>query len=100
MIYDFSFLEDIYKKLKNYEIKIHNEGTDINILQIAGKEHSEVVICRLIAFLLNPSEKHGKKATFLNFFLQEIGETIVLGEELKSLQVICNATANLRKILI
>lgn len=102
MEYDLSFLENIYKKLSDYETKTHIEGTDISILQIAGKEQSEVVICRLISFLLNPNEKHGQKEKFLNLFLQtikEIEEKSVLSEdELKSLQVITEFPANRRRI--
>ena len=102
MEYDLSFLENIYKKLSDYETKTHSEGTDISILQIAGKEQSEVVICRLISFLLNPNEKHGQKEKFLNLFLQtikEIEEESVLSEdELKSLQVITEFPANRRRI--
>lgn len=102
MEYDLSFLENIYKKLSDYETKTHIEGTDISILQIAGKEQSEVVICRLISFLLNPNEKHGQKEKFLNLFLQtikEIEEESVLSEdELKSLQVITEFPANRRRI--
>ena len=102
MEYDLSFLENIYKKLSDYETETHNKGTDISILQIAGKEQSEVVICRLISFLLNPNEKHGQKEKFLNLFLQtikEIEEESVLSEdELKSLQVITEFPANRRRI--
>lgn len=102
MEYDLRFLENIYKKLSDYETKTHIEGTDISILQIAGKEQSEVVICRLISFLLNPNEKHGQKEKFLNLFLQtikEIEEKSVLSEdELKSLQVITEFPANRRRI--
>lgn len=102
MEYDLRFLENIYKKLSDYETKTHREGTDISILQIAGKEQSEVVICRLISFLLNPNEKHGQKEKFLNLFLQtikEIEEKSVLSEdELKSLQVITEFPANRRRI--
>ncbi|MBE6355257.1 PD-(D/E)XK nuclease family protein [Treponema sp.] len=98
MEYDLSFLENIYKKLSDYEAKTHSEGTDISILQIAGKEQSEVVICRLISFLLNPNEKHGQKEKFLNLFLQKIGEVAVSENELKSLQVITEFPANRRRI--
>lgn len=102
MEYDLSFLENIYKKLSDYETKTHREGTDISILQIAGKEQSEVVICRLISFLLNPNEKHGQKEKFLNLFLQTIieieEESVISADELKSLQVITEFPANRRRI--
>ena len=102
MEYDLSFLENIYKKLSDYETKTHREGTDISILQIAGKEQSEVVICRLISFLLNPNEKHGQKEKFLNLFLQTIKEieeeSVISADELKSLQVITEFPANRRRI--
>lgn len=102
MEYDLRFLENIYKKLSDYETKTHIEGTDISILQIAGKEQSEVVICRLISFLLNPNEKHGQKEKFLNLFLQTIKEieeeSVISADELKSLQVITEFPANRRRI--
>ena len=102
MEYDLSFLENIYKKLSDYETKTHREGTDISILQIAGKDQSEVVICRLISFLLNPNEKHGQKEKFLNLFLQTIKEieeeSVISADELKSLQVITEFPANRRRI--
>lgn len=102
MEYDLSFLENIYKKLNDYETETYKKGTDISILQIAGKEQSEVVICRLISFLLNPNEKHGQKEKFLNLFLQTIKEieeeSVISEDELKSLQVITEFPANRRRI--
>ena len=95
---DFSFLDEINKIVNKYEEDNRITGKNINILQIAGKDHNEVVICKLIAFLLNPDEKHSQKEKFLNLFLKKIYEPIVSEDELKSLQIITEFPANRRRI--
>lgn len=95
---DFSFLDEINKIVNKYEEDNRITGKNINILQIAGKDHNEVVICKLIAFFLNPDEKHSQKEKFLNLFLKKIYEPIVSEDELKSLQIITEFPANRRRI--
>ncbi len=74
MEYNLDFLENIYSILNKYKEKENKSGNNISILKISGKDHDEVVICRLIAFLLNPKENHNQDVKFLNLFLEEIGE--------------------------
>lgn len=80
MEYNLDFLENIYSILNKYKEKENKSGNNISILKISGKDHDEVVICRLIAFLLNPKENHNQDVKFLNLFLDEIGETIQQNE--------------------
>jgi hypothetical protein len=60
------------------------KGTNINILNVMGKEHDEVIICKLLAFLLNPNEKHGQGNYFLDIFLQSIKEQKIEEDEIFS----------------
>ncbi len=94
---DYSFLKSINDIIDKYENENKTTGTNINILQIANKDDDEVVICRLIAFLLNPKECHGQKEKFLDLFLQTIGEkgeNPVSDDELKSLKVVTEYPTN------
>ena len=74
MEYNSDVLSRIHSILKKYKEQEERSGTNISILKVTGKDHSEVVICRLIAFLLNPKEMHKQDSKFLNLFLTEIGE--------------------------
>lgn len=74
MEYNSDVLSRIHSILKKYKEQEERSGTNISILKVTGKDHSEVVICRLIAFLLNPKEMHKQGSKFLNLFLTEIGE--------------------------
>lgn len=81
MEYNLDFLENIYSILNKYKEKENKSGNNISILKISGKDHDEVVICRLIAFLLNPKENHNQDVKFLNLFLKEIGEKTIQQNE-------------------
>lgn len=81
MEYNLDFLKEIYSTLEKYKEKEKKSGTNISILKVTGKDCREVVICRLIAFLLNPKETHNQGEKFLNLFLTEIGEKPVQQDE-------------------
>lgn len=81
MEYNFDFLNTVYNILIKYKEEEKKTGNTISILKISGKDHDEVVICRLIAFLLNPKEQHYQNTKFLNLFLEEIGESIIQIDE-------------------
>ena len=81
MEYNLDFLENIYSILNKYKEKENKSGNNISILKISGKDHDEVVVCRLIAFLLNPKENHNQDVKFLNLFLEEIGEETIRQNE-------------------
>lgn len=81
MEYNLDFLENIYSILNKYKEKENKSGNNISILKISGKDHDEVVVCRLIAFLLNPKENHNQDVKFLNLFLEEIGEETIQQNE-------------------
>ncbi|MBD5411452.1 MAG: PD-(D/E)XK nuclease family protein [Treponema sp.] len=81
MEYNSDVLSRIHSILKKYKEQEERSGTNISILKVTGKDHSEVVICRLIAFLLNPKEMHKQGSKFLNLFLTEIGEKPVQQDE-------------------
>lgn len=81
MEYNLDFLENIYSILNKYKEKENKSGNNISILKISGKDHDEVVVCRLIAFLLNPKENHNQDVKFLNLFLEEIGEKTIQQNE-------------------
>ena len=81
---DFSFLNNIHLIIRRYEEENRMKGTNINILNVMGKEHDEVIICKLLAFLLNPNEKHGQGNYFLDIFLQSIKEQKIEEDEIFS----------------
>ena len=81
MEYNLDFLENIYSILNKYKEKENKTGNNISILKISSKDHDEVVVCRLIAFLLNPKENHNQDVKFLNLFLEEMGEETIQQNE-------------------
>lgn len=74
-------LSNISNIVKTYEKKNATTGDSINLLSIARIENDEKIICRILAFLLNPKEKHYQKDNFLKLFLEEINELPASNDE-------------------
>ena len=84
--YDFSFLDEIGRIVKRYEKKDEETGFDISFLQIIGKEHAEVTICKLMSFLLDPTAKHRQGHKFLDLFLKTITKHPIEESEIFTVQ--------------
>ena len=63
-----SEVSDLILKYKENEETKHR----YNILDVTGIRYKEVLICKLIAALLNPRGTHGYKGDFLNLFIQNV----------------------------
>ncbi len=76
-----SLLNSVSAIIKRYEEKKAETGTSINLFKIAKIETDEVIICRVLAYLLNPKETHYQNILFLKLFLKEIGENDIAQDE-------------------
>ena len=63
-----SEVSDLILKYKEKEETKHR----YNILDVTGIRYKEVLICKLIAALLNPRETHGYKGVFLELFIRNV----------------------------
>lgn len=72
MDYNLDILNKVSDIIKRYEESLKLTGEKINTLEIISKDNKEVVICKLLAFLLNPKEYHYQGCNFLNLFLKEL----------------------------
>lgn len=73
---EFNFLNAIHAIIKKHDDENVQNGFDVSFLQIIGRGHYEVIICNLMAFLLNPKESHRQGNRFLKLFLETINETL------------------------
>lgn len=76
-----TLLNSVSTIINKYEEEKAETGTSINLFKIAKIETDEVIICRVLAYLLNPEERHYQNVTFLNLFLKEIGEDEITHDE-------------------
>ena len=76
-----TLLNSVSTIINKYEEEKAETGTSINLFKIAKIETDEVIICRILAYLLNPEERHYQNVTFLNLFLKEIGEDEITHDE-------------------
>lgn len=76
-----SLLNSVSTIIKRYEEEKAETGTSINLFKIAKIETDEVIICRVLAYLLNPKETHHQNEIFLKLFLKEIGENEINQDE-------------------
>jgi hypothetical protein len=69
-----NLLRDVKNITEKYEEYFGKTGLKYNIFSIAGIDNKEVMMCRVIADLLNPNGKHFKKELYLNLFLETLKE--------------------------
>lgn len=48
------------------------QNTSYNLFSVLGIETKEVLICRVLADLLNPRGQHGMGSVYLELFLKEV----------------------------
>ena len=56
--------------IKKYDDIALETGGNFNIFDITRIENKEVIVCRLLAELLNPKGRHGQKTAYLKIFLR------------------------------
>ncbi|GMO57473.1 MAG: hypothetical protein Ta2G_17190 [Termitinemataceae bacterium] len=69
-----SLLAETAKITKQLEKGYRDNGTKYNIFNIAGIGEKEVIMCKVIADLLDPKGKHYKGTIYLNSFLEIISK--------------------------
>lgn len=57
--------------IEKYEAIYRETGKNFNIFDIARIEDKEVIICRVLAELLNPKGRHGQRSEYLKIFLRD-----------------------------
>lgn len=79
-----AFLQEV-KRTRAY----HNKQKDdsYNIFRVLGVFQTEVVMCRMLADLLNPDGSHGRKEVYLKSFMEQVLKRKLPDEELKTVHV-------------
>jgi hypothetical protein len=62
--------------IKGYEARWQKTGEQYNIFKAAGIAHKEVVMCRVLADLMNPRGKHGQGSRYLKSFWETIASKL------------------------
>jgi hypothetical protein len=65
-------LDGVTGIIKQYEARWQKTGAKYNIFKVAGIAHKEVIMCRVLADLLNPQGKHGQGSRYLKLFRETI----------------------------
>jgi hypothetical protein len=63
--------------VKNYEERYRKTGLTYNIFKIAGIAEREVIICRVLADLLNPKGLHNQGDAYLKLFLEMVVKAFI-----------------------
>jgi hypothetical protein len=67
-----SLLNDITNTIKSYKEQWQKTGEKYNIFSVADIAHNEVIMCRVLADLLNPKGRHCQGSRFLALFWESI----------------------------
>jgi len=65
-------LTDVADIRKNFEAKWQETGEKYNLFNVAGIAHKEVIMCRVLADLLDPHGKHCQGSRYLRLFWETI----------------------------
>jgi hypothetical protein len=58
--------------IKRYEAQWQKTGEKYNLFKVASIAHKEVIMCRVLADLMNPQGKHGQGSRYLKLFWETI----------------------------
>ncbi|GHU78463.1 hypothetical protein FACS189462_3170 [Spirochaetia bacterium] len=61
-------LDGVTGIIKRYEAQWQKTGEKYNLFKVAGIAHKEVIMCRVLADLMNPQGTHGQGSRFLRLF--------------------------------
>ncbi|MDR0585590.1 MAG: PD-(D/E)XK nuclease family protein [Treponema sp.] len=62
--------------IKRYEARWQKTGEKYNIFKVADIAHKEVIMCRVLADLMNPQGKHGQSSRYLRLFWETIASKL------------------------
>ncbi|GHV91765.1 hypothetical protein AGMMS50268_22680 [Spirochaetia bacterium] len=65
-------LDGVTGIIKRYEAQWQKTGEKYNLFKVAGIAHKEVIMCRVLADLMNPQGTHGQGSRFLRLFWETI----------------------------
>jgi hypothetical protein len=69
-------LNGVTEIIKGYEAEWQKTGEKYNIFTVAGIAHKEVIMCRVLADLMNPRGKHGQGSRYLTLFWEKIASKL------------------------
>ena len=70
-------LERVPVIIKNYEEQYRKTGLTYNIFKIAGIGEREVIVCRVLADLLDPKGLHGRGNVYLKLFMDMVVRPLI-----------------------
>jgi hypothetical protein len=76
-------LDGITGLIKRYEAQWQKTGEKYNIFRVARIAHDEVIMCRVLADLMNPKGAHGRGGLYLKLFWETIASKLPCCPELK-----------------
>jgi len=76
-------LTDVAEEIKRFEAKWRETGEKYNLFKIADIEDDEVIMCRVLADLLDPHGKHCQDSHYLDLFWKAISLKLPEGLELR-----------------
>jgi len=76
-------LTDVAEVRKNFETKWRETGEKYNLFNVAGIAHKEVIMCRVLADLLDPQGKHCQGSRYLRLFWETISPKLKRPLELR-----------------
>ncbi|GHV78683.1 hypothetical protein AGMMS49944_04740 [Spirochaetia bacterium] len=65
-------LNDVSGIIKRYEAQWQKTGEKYNLFKVARIAHKEVIMCRVLADLMNPQGTHGQGSRYLGLFRETI----------------------------
>lgn len=83
-----AILEETAQRLQSYTGKAENQSKEYNFFQVMGISGREVLICRVLADLLNPTGSHQRGNLYLREFFREVLKDYPIEEaELENMRV-------------
>lgn len=73
--------------IKNHETFVNETGANYNIFEIADIDDKETTVCRILADLLSPAGRHGRKGAYLELFLHDCLKINLDTDEINKAQV-------------
>ncbi|MDR2757901.1 MAG: PD-(D/E)XK nuclease family protein, partial [Spirochaetaceae bacterium] len=70
-------LDGVKDIIKRYEAQWQKTGEKYNIFKVAGIARQEVIMCRVLADLLNPKGAHGRSSLYLKLFWETIASKLL-----------------------
>jgi hypothetical protein len=69
-------LNDATGIIKEFEARWRKTGEKYNIFKVAGIKRKEVIMCRVLADLLDPKGAHGRDSLYLRLFWETIASKL------------------------